>query len=107
MKIFVTSAFSVRFGLGEELRVFAPGAHELSEEEFNNWFVQGCIQEGRATILSRDVDETLRLKAELCSMSVPELKKMAMEMGIGAQDSPNKGQLIAAILELSRAQLSN
>jgi len=62
MKIFVTSAFSVRLVTGEEPRVFARGAHELSEEEIDHWFVQACIQEGRARVLSDGPDDAVRLK---------------------------------------------
>ena len=103
MKIFVTSAFNVRFPFREEMRMFAPGVHELSEEEFGHWFVQGCIQEGRVTILSDGVDEAMRLKGKLCSMADSDLRKMAMEMGIDVQGNLKKDSLIAMILKSGRA----
>ncbi|WP_448875223.1 Rho termination factor N-terminal domain-containing protein [Desulfobulbus propionicus] len=103
-KISVSSTFSVRFASGKKLRVFTPGVHELSEEELGNWFVQGCIREGRAAVLPDDADETGLSEDKLRSMTVSSLKKMAAEMGIEVQGSPKKDALVAMILEADQAE---
>ena len=103
-KISVSSTFSVRFASGKKLRVFTPGVYELSEEELGNWFVQGCIREGRAAVLPDDADETGLSADKLRSMTVSSLKKMAAEMGIEVQGSPKKDALVAMILEADLAE---
>lgn len=103
-KISVSSTFSVRFASGKKLRVFTPGMHELSEEELGNWFVQGCIREGRAAVLPDDADEAGLSEDKLRSMTVSSLKKMAAEMGIEVQGSPKKDALVAMILEADQAE---
>jgi hypothetical protein len=106
-KISVSSTFSVRFASGKKLRVFTPGVHELSEEEIGNWFVQGCILEGRAAVLPDDADETGLSEDKLRAMTVSSLKKMAAEMGIEVQGSPKKDTLVAMILEADQAEESD
>ena len=103
-KISVSSTFSVRFASGKKLRVFTPGMHELSEEELGNWFVQGCIREGRAAVLPDDADETGLSEDKLRAMTVSSLKNMAAEMGIEVQGSPKKDALVAMILEADQAE---
>jgi hypothetical protein len=29
-------------------RLFAPGVHTLTDDEFKHWFIQGCLADGRA-----------------------------------------------------------
>lgn len=45
----VKKAFKVRFAAGEPMREFPEGEHELTKKELDNWFVQGCLANGRAT----------------------------------------------------------
>lgn len=103
-KISVSSTFSVRFASGKKLRVFTPGVHELSEEEIGNWFVQGCIREGRAAVLPDDAGEPGLSADKLRAMTVSSLRKMAAEMGIEVQGSPKKDALVAMILEADQAE---
>lgn len=103
-KISVSSTFSVRFASGKKLRVFTPGVHELSEEEIGNWFVQGCIREGRAAVLPDDAGEPGLSADKLRAMTVSSLRKMAAEMGVEVQGSPKKDALIAMILEVDQAK---
>lgn len=49
-KIIVTKGFRVRFKPGQEMSSFPPGEHTLTADEMKNWFVQGCIEEGRAQL---------------------------------------------------------
>jgi hypothetical protein len=103
-KISVSHEFRVRFAPGGTRREFTPGVHELSEEELGNWFVQGCIREGRAAVLPDDADETGLSADKLRAMTVSSLRRMAVEMGVEVQGSPKKDALVAMILEADQAE---
>lgn len=51
-RIKVTRPFKVRFARGGAMREFTEGVHELTQAEADNWFVQGCIEQGRAVIVA-------------------------------------------------------
>lgn len=50
-KIKVSKPFVQRLGRGEK-REFGVGEHEVSKRELAHWFMQGCIKEGRAHVVS-------------------------------------------------------
>lgn len=57
-KINVVQPFKVQFARGQEIREFALGEHELTADELQHWFVQGCIKEGRAVVLAEPAAKT-------------------------------------------------
>jgi len=50
-KIMVTKPFKLSLRRGQE-RLFGPGEHDVSAEELEHWFVQGCIADGRAHVVA-------------------------------------------------------
>ena len=54
-KIKVTRPFSLRLGSGQPLRAFSPGTHDISDEEMAHWFVQACINDGLAELVSAEL----------------------------------------------------
>jgi hypothetical protein len=71
-KILVILPFELRLDSETPVRKFTEGEHTLSEEEYGHWFVQGCIEEGRAKLLadmeekagSGDADDTVQVTSE-------------------------------------------
>lgn len=47
----VDHPFSLRVSSGAELREFGKGQHTVSQAELEHWFIQGCLKEGRATLV--------------------------------------------------------
>ena len=43
--------FTLRLCREYKGRHFCQGQHELSRQEFEHWFIQGCIAEGRAVVV--------------------------------------------------------
>ncbi|MCL1939542.1 MAG: hypothetical protein FWG04_02640 [Desulfovibrionaceae bacterium] len=54
--IIVIHPFKLRLNSETPVRDFAEGEHTLSEEEYGHWFVQSCIQEGRAALPAEEGD---------------------------------------------------
>lgn len=48
----VDHPFSLRVSSDAELREFDKGQHTVTTAELEHWFIQGCLKEGRATLVS-------------------------------------------------------
>jgi len=103
-KILVIHPFSLRLDSDAPVREFAEGEHTLSEAEYEHWFVQGCIAEGRAKLFS-NVDKggaggTAQVTREdLMALSAARLRELCEAAGITVPSgSPTKAVLVDLLL---------
>ena len=104
------------------MRAFTVGEHTVEADKLKNWFVQGCIQDGRAHVLppvashaTPDTDNGSNdgtnggkqeekepqafTEAVLLALSNKKLQQMLRERGLTLPTSAQKMQLVAALLE--------
>lgn len=117
-KLKVTTPFSLRPGTGQPLREFSVGVHDISDDDLQHWFVQGCIAEGRAVVMGADYgtgqDATVTVsatparpvkaqeytEAALKKLNNTQLAEMAQGLGITLNDpQPVKAAMVSAILK--------
>jgi hypothetical protein len=104
-KIKVLSPIRLRVRTGAPARDFTPGVHEVSEEEFGHWFMQACIKEGRAVLVTEESalpEKTAELdEADLKKLNNADLKAMLQELdpGVEIPENMTKANLVAAILK--------
>ncbi len=48
----VEHPFSLRSASDKPRREFGKGTHEISNVELNHWFIQACLEEGRASLVA-------------------------------------------------------
>lgn len=53
----VIKPFGLRLGSGRDVQHFGVGEHFVSDEEFDHWFVQDCLKDGRAMLVVNPVPE--------------------------------------------------
>lgn len=57
----VLQPFSLRVASGAPVREFGKGSHTVSDKEYNHWFIQGCLTDGRAVLMA-DVEAEAALE---------------------------------------------
>lgn len=99
-QIMVTKPFNVTYERGNTVG-YARGEHELTKEQLGHWFVQGCIAEGRATVLP-DAAASATVAAvavDLSGMTKKQLLAKAQEAGLELPASATRAGILAALLE--------
>lgn len=107
MRITVIHPFSLRPGSGKPVREFPAGEHSITRDEYDHWFLQACLEDGRAVLLadedsagngSDDGVLVTPTKEELMGMKVDDLKAVAEQCGIAYPERATKSQLADLLL---------
>lgn len=90
--------FTLRLCRERKGRHFCQGQHELSRQEFEHWFVQGCIAEGRAVVVPVP-EQAMETVAPSAAVNHDEFAE-AMNLTIGF-DLGKDGSEATAIVEFA------
>lgn len=103
-KIQVKHPFTVRLEGEASLLAFTQGEHEVDEDVLRHWFVQACLRDGRAVLLTEaphagdDTQEPELTEATLLALANLKLAKMAEDRKLEVPPKANKATLVALIL---------
>ena len=104
-KITVLSPFSLRLDSAQPAREFPVGIHTLSDEEYEHWFLQGCLKEGRAALMADEAEDegdsgelVAPTKAQLMKLNRDKLVELALVCGVTVPEGAGKEALSDLLL---------
>lgn len=113
-RIKVDLPFTVRLADGRAIHL-AKGVHELESDVLQHWFVQACLDGGRAVLLGsnatlhqeQEVEVPLLREEQLMGMTNRQLATLAQERGINLPAGAAKRQMVECILAFIAEQTAS